>query len=341
MRRVSAALVAITAAATLVVLFAAPAVAHRDQGTFKVTHKTVRAGDKVKGYGWGCPGRSSVRFDLDDHRFKDAKANGKGEFEADLTIPAKAHDGERGLSARCGSRFFKVIIIIFHNHRGTSFSVSPRRVAPGDSFRVKGRCRKPGSEVIVKVDGTALDPITADSKGRFRVEVDVSEDAEPGTKIKVIAKCNGRFLGAAHVKVKRKPYPPKHPGSVTTDRTAVPAGQAVTITGDDCDDVAPVAKLDGKPLALTLHRTAKGKGFTATARVPRETIPGRHHLSAGCDDGSTGTMELTVLDTPAIDSANRQAFGPKPAGNLAIWAGLLAGVALLVTSLRVGRRRRS
>jgi hypothetical protein len=127
----------------------------------------------------------------------------------------------------------------------------------------------------------------------------------------VSAKCRGRFVGSKKIKV-IKAYPAPKDDMLTVSRSSVPAGQAVTINGTDCPDKAPSASLDGQPVALTIDKAAnKGKGFTATAAIPRETAPGKHSLSAGCEAGSAGTTELNVLDPETIESAaERQPVNP-------------------------------
>ena len=77
------------------------------------------------------------------------------------------------------------------------------------------------------------------------------------------------------------------------------------------------------------------QGFTAEATIPRGTAPGKHKLYAGCDAGSSGTTMLNVLDPEDIETAadTRQAYGPQPPSELAMWAGLFAGLAVLVASV--------
>lgn len=342
-------MVAITAAATLVALLATPAVAGRDQGSFKVTKTTIRAGETVKGYGRGCPGRSSVSYELDDRQLGKGKADRHGGFSADLTIPPKTSAGERELGARCGKKFhFKTKVHVFHQR----INVHPRSVRPGGSIIVTGRgCLK--GEVSVVLAGSNREIGSGEpygSKGSFVVIAKIPRSAGRGRSNShtVIVLCGDghdhKFIGAARIKIKKKekpPYPPHKPPHVYTDRTSVKPGHEVTITGDDCPDVAPSAKLDDEPIGLTLHETGKDDGFKATARIPRHTLPGKHHLWAGCDTGSTASYDLTVLDADESTAAADEGFGPKATSNLAIWGGLLAGVALLVASLRVGRRRRS
>ena len=152
------------------------------------------------------------------------------------------------------------------------------------------------------------------------------------------ATCGRRFIGARSIRV-FDGYPV--PLDLTrVSRSAVPAGETVTVSGSDCPDKAPTASLDGQPVALTLGESSK-QGFTAKAVIPAGTAPGKHRLTTACDAGSAGTTELNVLDPANSESAaaTGEAFGPKPPSELALWGGLVAGLALLVASARIGRRR--
>jgi hypothetical protein len=120
----------------------------------------------------------------------------------------------------------------------------------------------------------------------------------------------------------------------------VKPGNKLRIRGDDCPDGKPVASFDGAPVALNV--VSKSKGFEAEATIPAGTAPGKHKFYAGCDAGSSGTQELNVLDPEDTDTAAaRQALGPQPVSDLAMWAGLFAGLALLVASVVLTTRRRN
>jgi hypothetical protein len=125
---------------------------------------------------------------------------------------------------------------------------------------------------------------------------------------------------------------------LTTDRTAVPAGQTVTISGTKCPTGKPEATLDGQRVKLAVRNTS-GKGFTATATIPATATLGKHTLSAGCEAGSAGTTVLHVSEA-AEPAAARLVFGTQPPSDLALWAGLFSGVAVLVASIGITARRR-
>jgi hypothetical protein len=139
-----------------------------------------------------------------------------------------------------------------------------------------------------------------------------------------------------------KPFPLYERDLVLISRTAVRAGQAVSLSFEDCPDLAPTALLDGKRMALTLDRTERGDGFVARAVIPRKTVPGRYQLSAGCDVEAFGNTEIQVLDPASPEAAtSRNAFGVRTGSDLAVWAGALVGVALLVASIGINWRGRS
>jgi hypothetical protein len=211
-------------------------------------------------------------------------------------------------------------------HRG--ITVRPGSVQPGATITIKGRGCASGT-VTVRIKHTGASSTFDPGDRRWTTTLTVPGDVERGKRYRVTATCAGdgpRRIGSAHIKIKTNPYPPPpKEDRVTTSRTAVPAGQTLRIAGAGCPDVAPVAKLDDQPIALTLDRTTKGDGFTAIARIPRNTVPGRHRLAAGCDADSTRTTDLNVLDPAGTDTAAaRTAFGPRPLSDLALWAGLAA-----------------
>jgi hypothetical protein len=335
MRRVSTALVALTAAATLGLL-AGPASAAPDDRSFNVSPKTVRAGQQVKAFGKGCNRNAFVRIYLDGIQIETDRADRRGRFVDWVEIPNSADEGQHRMRASCSGRGLGSVKI---NVLRSRFRVSPRRVEQGDTVTVSGSGCRPGSYVTIKLDGRTIGDDRASRQGKFIEAVQIPLRTRVGRHV-ISARCGGRFVGSQSIQVLRV-YPAPL-DLLTTDRTAVPAGQAVTVSGTDCPTGQPLASLDGQQVNLNVDYTAKSKGFTATVTVPSSAIPGKHKLTAGCDAGSAGTTELHVLDPATTESAAaRQAFGPQPTSNLAMWAGLFAGIALLVASLGVTRRRRS
>jgi hypothetical protein len=336
MRRVSAAIVALTAAA--LILTATPALAARSR-SFNVNPKTVRAGQEVKVFGEGCDRgkRAFVRIYLDGVQIDDDRADRKGRFVDFVEIPHSVDPGKHRMKASCSGRRLGAVEITVKHSR---FNVTPRTVMQGGFIKVSGSGCKPGSNVVIKLDNRAIGHTRADTDGDFEVSVRIPKKTRVGRHT-VSAKCHGRFVGSKKIKVIEAYPAPKD--MVTVSRSSVLAGQAVTVNGTDCPDKAPSASLDGQPVALKVDKAANGTGFTATAAIPRETAPGKHKLSAGCEAGSAGTTELNVLDPETTESAaERQPFDTQTgSGNLAIWAGLVAGIALLLASVTVGRRRRS
>jgi hypothetical protein len=329
MRRVSAAVVALTAAA--LVLTAAPALA---APSFDVTPKFVLAGKRVKAFGEGCASRAFVRIDLDGVQLTTDRADRKGSFAKSVEIPDSTATGTHQMSASCGSVDLGAVTIEVLR---PEFQVSPTTVEAGDFIDVSvGGC-KPGSRVIIKLDEHNIARGRADDQGRFNTQARIPARTKPGMHT-VSARCGGRFIGEQNIQVVQ-PYPATA-SAVNVSHSVVQAGQAVTVKGDDCPTRAPVASLDGQPVALNVARRSNGKGFTGTVTIPRETMPGKHTLRAACDAGSAGTTELDVLDT-AESAVEHQPLGTRTGGDLAIWAGLVAGIALLLASVGVGRRRRS
>jgi hypothetical protein len=338
MRRVTTALVALTAAAALVVT-AAPALAQSNRGrSFKVKPTTVRAGQEVKVWGKGCKKgrRAHVKIYLGGVKIGEDKADRKGQFVGKVEIPDSADEGRHRMKASCSGRGLGSVHI---NVKRAHFSVSPRKVKAGHKITVSGRGCKPGSRVVIKAFGRTFRGFNANERGRFSIKIRVPVTTERGF-YKVSARCGRKHLGSKTIWVKSD-YPLHDGDSLNVSRNVVPAGQAITVSGDHCPSRLPVASFDGQPLAIDIDHKAKGEGFTGTATIPSTALPGKHQLDAGCDAGSAGTTELHVLEPAGGElAAARVKFGPQPPSDLAMWAGLFAGLTLLVASLGVTRRRR-
>jgi hypothetical protein len=288
MRKLPAALVALAAAVNLVVL-AVPASAAARR-SINADPKTVRAGQQLKVFGQGCRSRAFVRIYLNGIEIDDDRADRKGRFVDYVEIPGSVDPGQHRLKAGCNGYGLGSVTITV---RPSRFKVEPRTVAPGGTITVSGSGCKPGSYVTVKLDHKKIGDGHANRRGKFRISVEIPEDTTQDAH-RVSARCHGRFVGSQLIDVV-EPYPA--PASlVTVDRTAVPAGQAVTLGGSKCPTGHPLASLDGKPVRLRINRAAGGKGFTASATIPSTVAPGRHTLWAGCVAGSSGSTELHVLD---------------------------------------------
>jgi len=223
-----------------------------------------------------------------------------------------------------------------HKQSKASFNVSPDVVTAGDKVWAEGTGCKRHAPVTIWFDGKVAKRTYADKNGTFDKGVRVPRHTHKGRHI-FSAKCGHRFLGSDGIKVKNI-YKQDHDGMWTWGSVVKP-GHKMRVHGDDCPDGTPTASLDGTALALNV--VSKNKGFTAEATVPSGTTPGKHKFYAGCDAGSSGYTELNVLDPDDTGTATRQAFGPQPTSDLAMWVGLFAGLALLVASTFITARRRS
>jgi hypothetical protein len=333
-RALSAALTVLGSVTPL--LAATPAWAASEQPSFIVTERTVVAGSRLTAYGWDCPDRANVRLQLDNRPIQEVLADNDGRFAAHLMIGARTAPGKHRLRARCGGRLLpKVAIFVVRS----GISVNPRLVMPGAPVTVVGDDCPQGSKVSIRLDGTRAKTVLVGSSGRFSSTLIVPADAQRGRSLFLTAQCGSRFTGGAFIRV-MKPFPLYERDLILTSRTAVPAGQAFTMTFEDCPDQAPIALLDGKPMALTLNRTGPDHGFIAKAVIPRQIVPGRYQLSAGCDVNGLGRTEIHVLDPTQRETAAQFAFGLQTSSALIAWSGALAGVALLVASVGINWRRR-
>jgi hypothetical protein len=332
MRRLPAVLVALTAAAALALL--ASPVSAAGARTFKTDPDTVRAGQRIKVYGKGCRSRGYVRIYLDGDEIDNDRADRAGVFVDYVEIPVSTGSGVHTMKAGCnGYRLGTVDIVV----RSSRFNVRPRTVEPGDSVTVRGNLCEPDSFVTIKLDGENIATDRANDLGNFIDAAPIPDDTDEGAH-SLSARCHGAFVGSQLIDVEVT-YPASL-NLLTTDRTTVPAGQAVTVSGTKCPTGRPTASLDGQRVDLAVNRGANAKGFTATATIPASATPGRHTLWAGCDAGSAGSTTLHVLEA-AEPAAARLVFGAQPPTDLALWAGLFSGIAVLVASIGITRRRRS
>jgi hypothetical protein len=330
MRRLPAALVALTAAATLALL-ASPASAAGGPRSFKTDADTVRAGQQIKVWGKGCRTQGYVHIYLDGKEVTNDRADRAGVFVHYAEIPIATSPGEHSMKAGCngyGLGSFKIVV------RSARFNVTPRNVKAGHSVTVRGNLCKPGSYVTIKLDGELIGEDRANNKGNFIGGHRIPSDTSTGAHT-VSARCHAKFVGSQLIDV--TPSYPAQENLLTTDRTAVPAGQAVTISGTKCPTGKPSATLDGQRLNLAVNRS--GKGFTAKATIPASATPGKHTLSASCEAGSSGTTVLHVSEA-AQPAAAKLVFGTQPPSGLALWAALFSGIAVLVASVGITTRRR-
>jgi hypothetical protein len=263
--------------------------------------------------GKGFRSQASVRIYLTGIKIDDLRANSQGRFSELVEIPSRVDPGTYSIKAGCSGHWLGSAKISVLRSR---FSVRPRTIDPGDSITVSGSACPARVSFSVRLDGEVVATGRTSRGGRSAVRIDIPNDASEDAH-RVSARCHGKFIGSQLIEVVDT-YPTQQ-SLLTTDRTAVPAGQAVTVSGTKCPTGHPMASLDGRPVALHLGRSVKGAGFTATATVP--ATPGTHSLWAGCDAGSAGTAELHVLN-PAEPAAARQAFGSSPPPtDLTMWAG--------------------
>jgi len=257
MRKLLVAFVALTAAAALVVM-ELPALAAGGPRSFKAHSKTVRAGQQIKVSGKGCGSQALVRFYLDDFEIDTDRADRAGQFVDNVEIPASTELGKAELKA--GSSGYRVGLVII-TVLGSRFDVEPRRVEAGELITVSGILCKPSSYVTIKLNGQIIGTTRANTKGQFRKQVRVPGDAY-GSDNEVSARCYGKFVG---VKIIIIIVYPTQQSLVSVDRTAVPAGQTVTLRGTDCPTGNPTASLDGQQLNLNVDRRAAGAGRPSTA----------------------------------------------------------------------------
>lgn len=100
MRRLPAALVALTAAATLA-LSGLAGIRRRRPPELQHRRQTVRAGQQIKVWGKGCQSRGCVRIYLDGREITNDRADRAGVFIHYVEIPIATSPGEHSMKAGC------------------------------------------------------------------------------------------------------------------------------------------------------------------------------------------------------------------------------------------------
>ena len=191
MRRLPAALVALTAAAALALL-ASPAIAAGGPRSFKTDAETVRSGQQIKVWGKGCRSKGYVRVYLNGKEITNDRAGRAGVFVHFVEIPISTSPGEHSMKAGCnGYRLGTFRIII----RSARFNVVPRTVEAGDSILVRGNFCKPRSYVTIKLDGELIGEDRANNGGNFIGSHRTPSDTSRGAH-EVRARCHGKFVGS-------------------------------------------------------------------------------------------------------------------------------------------------
>jgi hypothetical protein len=352
MRRLSAALVALTAAVALSALSAPawaappkakpkPKVAKVKERPLVVSPSQVHSGQSVKVSGGGCQGASALEFGVDGQGFHRRTAKG-GDWSYEVELPDGLRYGDHHMTAQCkGVKHTPARFHLSRERRSKgSFSVSPDVVIAGDKVWVDGNGCKKRTAVAITLNGKPIKWLVSDRYGSFDKKVRIPKWAKRGRNV-VSAFC-GRHLGYDVIKVKN-PYRQHHDG-VHFNKNKVRPGHGFQVDGDDCPDGKPYGHFNGKPVKMNSSR--KGKGFTANAEIPKGTPAGIHKFRAGCEGGSRGETNLYVEDEEDEDGYSwdeqnaSRAFGPQRSSDLAMWAGLLVGIALLVASTVITTRRR-
>jgi hypothetical protein len=381
MRKPSPVLVALVAAVALAAL-AAPAWAAKPKAKSKavvVSPTDVRSGQMVTVSG-RCQSSGALAFSIDSKEFHRGYTK-RGSFKYDVRLPRGLERGSYRMGAQCGdTKHTPARFTVKDKKRGWDdedceeegygnddehgyaenvryeedcendedyghkhhkrawFDVSPDVVTAGDKVWAEGSGCKRYSWVIIKLDGWPIRQTHADQYGTFDKGVRLPHNIRKGRHL-FSAKCGHRHIGSDGIKVKDKYY--QHHNGMHSYNSVVQAGKKLRVRGDDCPNGRPTAMLDRTPVDLKV--LSKKQGFTAEARIPRGTAPGKHKLYAGCDAGSSGTTMLNVLDPDDLKSAadTGQAYGPQPPNQLALWAGLVAGFAVLIASVFLTTRRRS
>ena len=255
MRRMSAALGAITAAIALVAL-AAPAwtkpkpKAKTVTKALMVSPTKVRDGQKVKVSGGGCQGITVLVFLIDNKEFHRGYTKA-GDFTYEVKLPRGLENGSHSMSAQCRGS----------NHTPARFDVSKHQ----------GRDRGEEEE--------------CDNEGRYE---DEEESEEEGSHEGVE---DSDHEGSCE-EDDQKSYRRSHP-SFNVSPDVATAGDKVWAEGTGCKRYSPVTiKLNGRTVKRAFadrHGT-----FDKGVRLPRHIRKGRHLFSAKCGGRHIGSDGIKV-----------------------------------------------
>ena len=361
MRRLSAALVALSAAIALSALsapaWATPKAKPKPKPLVVSPKDDVKSGQIVKVSGGGCRGITIVVLLIDRKEVHRGSSGKNGDWTYQVKLPSGLRSGPHELTASCHGGTPKPAP--FHvspkkdndddydddrwkGGRGW-FNVSQDVVIAGDKVDAEGNGCKKRTAVVIKLNGKPIKWVLSDQYGSFDKKVRVPKWVKRGRHV-VSAYC-GRHLGYDVIKVKN-PYR-QHRDYVKFHKNRVRPGHGFQVDGDDCPNGKPYGYFNDKP--VTMNASRKGNGFTATAVVPQGTPAGIHKFRAGCEGGSRGGTNLYVEDDERgkgryswEERSASQGFGAQPTSDAALWAGLFAGIALLVASTVItGRCRRN
>ena len=155
MRRMSAALVALTATIALVALaapaWAAPKPTKTTTKALVVSPTQVRPGQMVKVSGGGCRGITVLVFFIDGQSFHHGSTK-SGDWSYRVKLPSGIRTGIHDLQAQCRGINFRPAR--FHVSHQTSFDVSPDTIHPGGKVldRIAGIVvQHPELDLVVKV----------------------------------------------------------------------------------------------------------------------------------------------------------------------------------------------
>jgi hypothetical protein len=193
MRRLSAALVALTAAVALSALsapaWAAPPKAKPKPIPVKerplvVSPSQVHSGQSVKVSGGGCQGASAVEFGIDGQGFHRRTAKG-GDWSYQVQLPDGLRYGDHHMTAQC--KGVKHTPARFHLSRDKrsrgSFHVNPDVAIAGDKVWVDGNGCKKRTAVAITLNGKPIKWLVSDQYGSFDKKVRIPKWAKRGRNV--------------------------------------------------------------------------------------------------------------------------------------------------------------
>ena len=170
MRRMSAALVALTATIALGALaapaWAAPKPTKTTERALAVSPTQVRPGQTVKVSGGGCRGITVLIFFVDGQSFHRGMTK-SGDWSYQVKLPTGIRAGSHDLRAQCKGTNFKPARFHISHSRKVSFNVSPDTIHAGGKVHADGNGCRRHSSVRIKLDGDTIASFHTDRHGSF------------------------------------------------------------------------------------------------------------------------------------------------------------------------------
>jgi hypothetical protein len=302
--------------------------------------RKVRPGDKIE-VGGRCKKAGTVRVTLDGELIFQTKTKRNGRFSGKGTVPDVDAGRQEVRAMRKGETCGDEDITVERKKpRPGQFTVSPRKVEPGDTVSISGSGCK-GTTKVSFFLGTRKIGSTTSRKGFFQGSGKIPSNTDFG-KYTVSAVCNNQVVGSARIRVVDD-YPGKdgRASNLAVSQSTVTPGRTVALTASPCEGGTTDASLNDTRLVLA-SPVRSGGVFKANTTIPQGTKAGTYTLATRCNGRMAGVATIHVVSTDASEPVAARTALPSRRTNLV--PGLGIGVALIIAGglvlYRIKRHRR-